>query len=165
MSPEEEEKRVCDYLDGLGIKYTIHHHKAVFTVAEVEENGLMMPGLNLKNLLIRDKRDKTFFLVILEDGRRFERKEFSGAAGWSAKLCFATPEQLMNKLGLTPGSVSPFGIMNDPSNEVTIVLDPVITAAPDDELLNFHPNTNTATLSLTKSDFIRFLDAQGNKYV
>ena len=59
----------------------------------------------------------------------------------------------------------PVIFMNDPSNEVTIVLDPVITAAPDDELLNFHPNTNTATLSLTKSDFIRFLDAQGNKYV
>ena len=158
-------QQVYDVLDSLGIPYEIHHHQAFFTVAEADEKGYARPGLNLKNLFIKKKKDTKWYLVILEDHRRLDFKAFREITGWGNKVTFASDEELMEHLGLTPGSVSPFVLLNYQKRQVAVVLDKAIAEASDGTYVNFHPNVNTATISLTKSDFIRFLEQQGNPII
>ena len=155
-------QHVYDVLDSLNISYKIHHHQVFFTVAEADEKGYTLSGLNLKNLFIKDKKKGKWYLVILDDHRRLDFKAFREIAGWGNKATFASDEELMEHLGLTPGSVSPFGLLNDNDRQVTVVLDQAIGEASYDTYVNFHPNVNTETISLTKNDFIRFLKHQGN---
>ena len=84
-------------------------------------------------------------------------KRFKALIGWS-QVRFASAEELMDCLGLIPGSVSPFGLVSADPEGVTVVLGKEITEAADTEPVNFHPNRNTATLSLSKADFVRFLE-------
>lgn len=158
----ESEKELYRFFKEIGITdYEIHEHPAIFTTEEGKKAGLVMPGLNLKNLLVKDKKDGRYFLVILEQERRMNEKEFRQLTGWS-KIRFATAEELFSVLQLTPGSVSPFGLIHDQDHLVSVVLDKQIGQAPERELVNFHPNRNTATLSLTKGDFMKFLHKTGN---
>jgi len=166
MEINEREARLYQVFDEIGItEYTVHDHEAIYTSQEAEEAGLIFPGLNLKNLLLRDKKDNRFYLVILDDRRKMDRRHFKELTGWSSKVAFASPEQMMELLGLTPGSVSPFGLIFDREKRVTVVLEKSITYAPETEPVNFHPNRNTATLSLSKRDFLRFLDFAGNPVI
>ena len=160
----DNEKRLYALLDKLGITYTVHRHQAFYTVAEADEKGYVLPGLNLKNLFIRDKKTGEHYLVILDDHRRLDFKAFGEIAGWK-KGTFAGDEELMACLGLTPGSVSPFGLINDMGREVIVVLERAVAAAPEDALVNFHPNVNTATIAMKKKDFLRFLEHMGNRVV
>ena len=158
----DSEKELYRVFKEIGITdYEIHEHPAVFTTEEAKEAGLVMPGLNLKNLLVKDKKDGRYFLVILTEERRMHEKEFRHLTGWS-KIRFATAEELFSMLQLTPGSVSPFGLIHDQNHLVSVVLDKRIGKAPEKELVNFHPNRNTATLSLSKGDFMKFLHETGN---
>ena len=160
------EARLYQIFEEIGITdYEIHEHQAVFTIAEIDEVGLDMPGLNLKNLLIKDKKDNQFYMVILDDHRHMDMKHFQELTGWSKKVRFANEEELMELLHLAPGSVSPFGIIHDRNHQVVVVLGREITAADEDALVNFHSNRNTATLSLKKSDFLRFLRHQETKLI
>lgn len=93
-----------------------------------------------------------------------DERHFRELTGWG-KMRFARAEELMELLGLTPGSVSPFGLINDQEHRVTVVLEKKITDAADEETVNFHPNRNTATLSLMKRDFIRFLNYIGCRVI
>lgn len=162
----EQEEKLYDLFDEIGItQYTVREHQAVFTSQEAEEAGLDMPGLNLKNLLIKDKKDGRFYLVILDEHRKMERSHFKALTGWSSKVTFAGEAELWSLLRLTPGSVSPFGLIFDTEKRVTVVLDRTITFAPEEELVNFHPNRNTATLGLTKGDFLHFLRHMGNSVI
>ncbi|MGN0658772.1 MAG: YbaK/EbsC family protein [Emergencia sp.] len=157
----ENEARLYEVFRRLGITdYKVYEHKAVYTIQEMEEEGLEMPGLNLKNLLLKDKKTGDYFLLILDEKRKMDEKHFREVAGWK-KVRFATSEELMEVLGLIPGSVTPFGLINDREGRVSVVLCREITHAPDEEPVNFHPNRNTATLALSKKDFIRFLEDAG----
>ena len=145
-------------------EYRVHEHKAIFSTREAEEEGLTMPGLNLKNLLIKDKKTEHFYMIVLEDHRQMDAKHFKTLTGWG-KIRFANEEEMWDLLRLTPGAVSPFGLLNDKDHRVTVVLERLITRAPDEELVNFHPNRNTATLSLRKADFLKFLDYMGTEII
>lgn len=162
---ETSEKKLYEILEKLEIQdYTVHEHVAIFTTQEAEENGLVMPGLNMKNLLIKDKKTGKFFLVILEDHRHMDQKVFKALTGWG-KIRFAHEEEMWELLKLKPGSVSPFGLANDTEKKISVVLEKMIVDAAEEELMNFHPNRNTATLSLKKCDFIRFLQYLGNEII
>lgn len=161
----ENEETLYQLFTDIGItEYTVHEHEAVFTSREAQDKGLMMEGLNLKNLLIKDKKSGRFFLVILDDHRQMDTTHFKKLTGWG-KIRFANEEELLSVLGLTPGSVSPFGLICDREKLVTVVLEEKISNAEETELVNFHPNRNTATLSLTKKDFLRFLEYVGNPVI
>ncbi len=163
---KEQETRLYQIFEEIGItEYTVNEHEAIYTSQEAEDAGLIFPGLNLKNLLLKDKKDNRFYLVILDDRRKMDRRHFKDLTGWSSKVTFADAEELMELLGLTPGSVSPFGLIFDEEKKVTVVLEKAITYAPETEPVNFHPNRNTATLSLSKRDFLRFLDFAGNPVI
>lgn len=152
------EEKLYEILKELGItEYKVYEHEEIFTSREAEDAGLIMPGLNLKNLLVKDKKAEDFYLIILDYRRHMDEKHFKQVAGWE-KIRFAKPEELMELMGLTPGSVSPFGLICDTERRITVVLGKEITNAPLDEPVNFHPNRNTATLALSKGDFLKFLD-------
>ncbi len=154
---EANEARLYEVFEEIGItEYTIIEHKAVFTSQEAEEELPELPGLSLKNLLVREKKSGRYFLIILDDHRRLDMKHFKALTGWG-QVRFASAEELMECLGLIPGSVSPFGLVSAEEGTVTVVLGKEITEAADTELVNFHPNRNTATLALSKADFVKFL--------
>lgn len=158
--------KLYQIFDELGITdYEVHEHPAIYTIAEGDDKGLHFTGLNLKNLLLKDKKDGEYYLVILDGHKKLDRKKLGEITGWSNKIRFANEEELFECLNLMPGSVSPFGIINDTGRHVTIVLGNEIHRAPEDELMNFHPNRNTATLSISKRDFLHFLHARGVRVI
>ncbi len=161
----ESEERLYQIFADLDItEYQVHEHQAVFTSQEAKEAGLTMPGLNLKNLLVKDKKDGRFFLVILEEHRQMDGKHFKQITGWR-QIRFAHAEELMEVLALSPGAVSPFGLIHDKEKQITVVLDKQIGLAAADVLVHFHPNRNTATVSLTKGDFMKFLAFTGHSVI
>lgn len=152
----EEEKALYKLFEELNIKYKKYEHDAIFTVKDAEKLGLIMEGLNLKNLFLKDKKTNHFYLVVLEDNKRLDMKALKTKYNLN-KLTFASEEELFNLLHLTKGSVSPFGLIYDNTNQVSVILDKAIIESEDTTLVNFHPNRNTATIVITKKDFLKYL--------
>lgn len=153
---KDEEKILYELLEKLNIKYKKYEHNAIFTVEDAQKLGLMMEGLNLKNLFLKDKKTNHFYLVILEDNKRLDMKDLKTKYNLN-KLTFASEEELYNLLHLSKGAVSPFGLIYDKNNQVSVILDKEIIEATDTTLVNFHPNRNTATIGITKKDFLKYL--------
>lgn len=155
---EEQEKKVYEVLEDLGIFYAKHEHPPVFTVEEAEKHWENISGAHCKNLFLRNKKGNRHYLVILESLKKADLKQLSNQLG-EDKLSFASEERLMRYLGLEAGSVSPFGLINDSRKEVRVILDQELKGT---DRINFHPNVNTATVGIDFSDFERFLTWCGN---
>jgi len=154
----ELEAPVVARLRELGITYTRHEHPPVATVEEASQHWAGIDATHCKNLFLRNQKGNRHYLVVLVSSKRADLRAVADQVG-DGKLSFASPERLMAHLGLTPGSVSPFGLINDRDHAVRIVLDRDLKAATR---VSCHPNINTATLTLTVADFVRFLEACGN---
>jgi Ala-tRNA(Pro) deacylase len=152
-SPEELFRR----LEELGISARTINHPPVFTVAEAKALRGQISGAHTKNLFLRDKKGAMWLLVCPED-RKIDLKTLAGRLS-SARLSFGSPRRLMEYLGVTPGAVTPFAIINDKSGQVKVVLDRALLAA---KTLNFHPLDNAMTTSIATDDLVRFLEAQGH---
>ncbi len=147
------------YLTGLGIPFARHEHPPVATVAEAEQYWGAIDALHAKNLFLRDQKGRRHFLAVLAFTRRADLRAL-GEIFSAGKLGFASPDRLLAHLGLTPGSVSPFGLINDPAHLVEVAMD---VAIRDAARVAFHPNVNTATLVLAGLDFKRYLAAVGHE--
>lgn len=147
------------YLADLGIVCERHEHPPVATVAEAERYWGAIDALHAKNLFLRNQKGTRHFLVVLAFTRRGDLAALGEYFG-EKKLGFASPERLLAHLGLTPGSVSPFGLLNDPGHAVELAID---VAIRDAARVAFHPNVNTATLVLSGTDFRRYLAAVGHR--
>jgi Ala-tRNA(Pro) deacylase len=158
---EERERRVYEALDGLGISYVRHEHPPVFTVAEAVLAWKGIEGAHCKNLFVRNKPGKRHYLVVAEHLKPVDLLALSHALG-DSRLSFASEERLSRFLGLHPGEVSPFGLLFDENHEVIVVLDRDLEKAG---FVNFHPNVNTATLTVAWSDLMKFLAARGNRVI
>jgi Ala-tRNA(Pro) deacylase len=145
-------------LESLGIETRTHEHQAVFTVAESLQIEQAMPGGHTKNLFLKDKKDRVFLVVALNDAQ-IDLKSLHRVIG-SDRLSFGKPELLEQLLGVTPGSVTPFSLINDTQGRVTVILDAPMMRL---ELLNYHPLENTATTAIGRDDLLRFLEATGHK--
>lgn len=145
-------------LDALGIPYERHEHPAVFTADEAALHWGPIHGTQCKNLFLRNKKGDRHYLVVLEISKRADLKEIVKLVG-DDRLSFGSPERLMAELGLTPGSVSPFGLINDPDGSVRVLIDQDLRGA---ERLIFHPNINTASVVVSWSDLERFLATRTN---
>jgi Ala-tRNA(Pro) deacylase len=156
MTPQEAQVR--EALGALGISFTRHEHPPVATANEAEEHWAGIDAMHCKNLFLRNQKGSRHYLVILKHPKRADLRSVADQIG-DGKLSFASPERLMTHLGLTPGSVSPFGLINDASREVRVFLDRDLKAA---DRISFHPNINTVTLTLAFADFERFLATRGN---
>lgn len=152
------EETVYTRLAELGIEYERHEHPPVPTVEEAERYWSGIDATHCKNLFLRNQKGDRHYLVILPHAKKADLRSVAEQIG-DGKLSFASPERLMARLGLMPGSVSPFGLVNDRDRVVRVVLDRELKAA---ERLSFHPNINTRTLVISSADFQKFLASCGN---
>jgi Ala-tRNA(Pro) deacylase len=136
----------------LGIETKTVEHFAVYTVEEAKAVRGELPGAHSKNLFLKDKKGRFWLIVALED-RAIDLKTLRKAIG-AAQLSFGKPEALADKLGVEPGSVTPFSVINDSEQAVTVVLDREMLAL---EPLNFHPLVNTATTQISADGLLTFL--------
>ena len=150
---------VLDKLDSLGIKYELEQHEAAFTIQDVIRFGLDKKGMLPVNLFLRNGNGKKHYLVIHDGAKQTDLKKLQEQIN-ATHLSFASEERLMKHLGLTKGSVSPFGLINNVNHDVEVVLDESIVNKPR---IGFHPNINTATVWLSYEDFMKFLKDTGNK--
>ncbi len=153
-----EERPVYERLEALGIPFTRHEHPAIATAEAGAEHWAGIDAVHCKNLFMRNQKGSRYYLVILNYLKRANLRGISDQVG-DGKLSFASPERLMNELGLTPGSVSPFGLIHDSDHSVKVVLDRELRTATR---ISFHPNINTATVVIAFADFLRFLEACKN---
>ena len=149
---------VHERLEALGIRYDQYEHPPVFTAEEAALHWKDIPGVAVKNLFLRNKKGDRHYLVILGIEKQADLRRLVRIIG-DDRLSFASPERLMKHLGVTPGSVSPFGLIHDAQRTVRVIVDGDLRHAGR---LIFHPNDNTASLTIEAADFVRFLDQQGN---
>ena len=145
------------YLNALSIDFTLYHHKAVFTVAESNAIDEEIPGTHCRNLFLRDRKKKNFLLVLQND-TPVDIKKLPEILGCD-KLSFGSPERLWEHLGVRPGSVCPYAIINDKNSDVEIFLDAAMLKT---ERVNYHPLVNTMTISTTPQNLLRFIESCGH---
>jgi len=143
-------------LDSLGVEHLTHEHPAVFRVGEGEEIKAAIPGAHTKNLFLKDAKDQ-LWLISAQDRTVIDLKRLHTVIG-SARLSFGSAELMEQVLGVTPGSVTAFALINDSDRRVHFVLDRNLAEAGR---VNFHPLTNTATTGVDQAGFRKFLRALG----
>ena len=143
-------------LDQLGVEHTTIDHPAVFRVGEGEEIKAALPGAHTKNLFLKDGKGQ-LWLISAEGHTPIDLKRLPAVIG-SARLSFGNAALMEETLGVTPGSVTAFGLINDAGHRVRFVLDRALAEA---EIVNFHPLTNTATTGVSQAGFRKFLAALG----
>lgn len=144
------------FFERIGVEQTTHDHPAVFRVEEGEEIKARIPGAHTKNLFLKDAKGQ-LWLISAEGHAVIDLKRLHTVIG-SARLSFGSAELMDEVLGVTPGSVTAFALANDKDRRVRFVLDRTLAEA---EVVNFHPLTNTATTSVGREGFRRFLAAVG----
>lgn len=147
------------FLCSLGIEVTSHSHPPVFTVEESRDICGQIPGAHTKNLFLRDRKNR-YFLVTVEQDAVVDLKTIHTLIGASGRVSFGSAEKMLELLGVTPGSVTLFGLVNDADHEVTVVLDEALMQS---EIINGHPLHNAGTLSIIRRDLLRFLEATGHQ--
>lgn len=149
------DSQLLNYLNKNKIKFIEHRHPAVFTVAEASNLDSLMPEVfHTKNLFLKDEAEH-FFLVCMNAYKRLDIKNLKEKLNIRKKLFFASSEELKQKLNLTPGSVSVFGMINGQKNNVKLVMDKEVWLA---KKVGFHPNINTSTLELTHENLEKFIE-------
>jgi Ala-tRNA(Pro) deacylase len=151
-------QRLLARLDALGIAYRNHEHAAVFTVEEAKALRGELAGGHIKNLFLRNKKEE-MWLVVAEEDKRIDLKALGERLG-AGKLSFGSADRLLRYLGVLPGAVTPFGIINDKDRKVNVVLDRDLMGFNP---VNAHPLVNTMTTALAPQDLVKFLEAEGHK--
>ncbi|MBV9261551.1 MAG: prolyl-tRNA synthetase associated domain-containing protein [Pseudolabrys sp.] len=145
------------YLDDLGIAHKTVSHPPLFTVEQSRELRGQIPGGHTKNLFLRDKDNALFLVVALEDAK-IDLKTLHHKLG-AGRFSFGSANLMMDVLGVEPGSVTPFGVINDTEGRLTVVLDQPMM---EESILNYHPLTNTMTTGIGRDDLYKFLESTGH---
>lgn len=151
-------QKVYDALDALGIQYEKYEHPPVFTGEEAAVHWGPIEATQVKNLFLRNKKGNRQYLVILEINKQADLRELVKTIG-DDRFSFGSAERLMETFGVTPGSVSPFGLLHAGSKDVRVIVDVDLRSAGK---LIFHPNLNTQSLTISVADFERFLATRPN---
>ena len=155
-----KELRVYDFLDAVGVEYWRIDHEPAFTMEVCEEIDKALEAMICKNLFLCNRQKTAFYLLMIPGDKTFKTKELSHQIG-SARLSFASAEDMEKYLDITPGAVSVMGLMNDRENAVRLLVDKDVLA---DELLGCHPCVNTSSLRLRTADvFGPVLKAMGHE--
>ena len=147
------EQELYARLEALGVGWTTVEHPPLYTVAESKTLRGELPGGHVKNLFLRDK-DKRLWLIVAEEDRSVDLKAFRKLIGARGSLSFGSPDLLMEVLGVVPGAVTPFGLINDTDWRVTVILDEGLMAH---RLVNVHPLRNDATTTIAATDLLAFI--------
>ena len=153
FTPEE----LFFFLDDLGIDHATVDHPPVYTVDEAKRLRGTLPGANCKSLFLKNKKGQMWLVVVAED-HRVDLARLAEALG-SNRLSFASPERLLETLGVIPGAVTPLAVVNDRSGKVTVAISNEVLAH---KRLNFHPLVNDRTTAISAEGFLRFLMKTGH---
>lgn len=151
---------LLDRLDELGIAQATHRHAPVYTVEEAQRLKGDLPGAHTKNLFLRDKKGTMWLVVALHD-RDVDLKTLAPQLDARGRLSFGSADRLMRYLGVIPGSVTPFAVINDHGGRVSVALDEGLKAQ---EVWNAHPLDNAMTTAVRGEDMLRFLDAMDHPF-
>lgn len=151
-------QEIYNLLKEKNIWHEITEHGAVYNMDDLSHVQLPYPEADAKNLFIRDDKKRNYYLITVTSEKRVDLKEFRNKYG-TAKLSFASAEDLMDILGLIPGAVTPLGLLNDTECKVKLFLD----SAFDSGLIGVHPNDNTATVWLKTQDLVKLIRECGNE--
>ena len=157
LSPQQLFARLAE----LGLAHNTVEHAPVFTVEEAKAHRGTLPGHHIKNLFLRNKKEEMWLVVALED-RAIDLKRLGEMLG-AGRLSFGSPERLSKYLGVAPGSVTPFAVINDSQHKVMLVLDEGLRGGLQaDGPINAHPLTNNMTSAISLADLLRFFEATGH---
>jgi Ala-tRNA(Pro) deacylase len=145
-------------LDELGIACETHEHPPLYTVEQSRALRGDLPGAHIKNLFLRDKKRRMWLVTVLES-RDIDLKALRQRIGAKGTLSFGNADLLMAHLGVIPGAVTPFAVINDRAGSVTMVLDAALQAGT---VVNAHPLRNDRTSAIAAEDLVRFLEAEGH---
>lgn len=146
---QPRERRCYEFLDRLGVPYRRADHEAAATMELCREIEKTLGCPICKNLLLTNRQQTDFYLLLMEGDKVFKTKFLSKALG-CARLSFATDEQMLELVDITPGSLSVLGLLNDPEKRVRLVIDKPVLEQPE---IGFHPCLNSSTLAVSMADF------------
>ncbi len=152
-------QEIYDLLNRSGVTFEAVEHKAVCNMAQLSEIEMPWPEAEAKNLFVRDDKKQRYILITVKGEKRVDLKAFRHAHQMRP-LSFATAEELMDKLGLIPGAVTPLGALNDQEGAVQVFIDRELSE--EQGLVAVHPNDNTATVLLKTEDLVRVLRENGH---
>lgn len=158
MSTDDIPARVYAALDALGITYERYEHPPVFTSEDAAAHWAGINGRGVKNLFLRNKKGNRHYLVVLPVEKEADLRHLVKVIG-DDRLSFGSAERLARCLGVTPGSVSPFGLLNDREHSVQVILDDDLR---EEQRMIFHPNLNSHSLTISRQDLERFLGSTGH---
>lgn len=154
-----DQQFVYNYLDSLSIRYEVTRHEAVFNMDELANVQLPYPEAIAKNLFVCDDKKQNFYLITVKGDKRVDLKQFRSKYG-TRRLSLARAEELSDIIGITPGAVSPFCLLNDKEHKVHFMLDDSFLMPP--AVIGVHPNDNTATVWLNVEDLLHIIEGHGN---
>jgi Ala-tRNA(Pro) deacylase len=146
-------------LDGLGIAHRTVSHPPMFTVEQSRALRGSIPGGHTKNLFLRDKRGAFYLVAALEDAV-IDLKALGPRLGASGRFSFGPADAMRQLLGVEPGAVTPFGVINDRDGHISVVLDAAMMAH---QVLNYHPLVNTMTTAISRDGLVAFLKSTGHE--
>ena len=149
----EKEQRVYEFLDELGIDYMYLDHQEEFSMGDAADADEAIGVVGAKNVFLRDKKRRNYFLILVNGTKRIDLKQISELTGVK-KLTFCHEDDLDDVLGLTPGAVTPLGLLNDPEGRVQLIID---ESLQDEELFAMHPCVNTVTIRMSNQDFMNIV--------
>ena len=152
-------QKVFAALAEMQIAYEVMEHPAVYTIEEMDQLTISHKESIVKNLFVRDDKKRQYFLIVLQKDKHVDLKKIKAELN-SRPLGFASEDDLAKYLGLNKGSVTPFGVLNDTTCKVTVVLDEDILSF---EQIGVHPNENTATVLLKPQDLEAIIEKHGNE--
>lgn len=155
-----DKQETLDYLREQNIPFELTEHAPIFHMGEPSSTPFPYPGADAKNLFVRDKKHRDYYLITVRGEKRVDLKEFRREHG-TRGLTFADADELEHFLGVEPGSVSPLGVLNDEERKVKVFLDADFWKAP--HRAGVHPNENTATVWLDPDDLKHLIEAHGNE--
>lgn len=158
MTSWQSRNALFEHFNQLGLAYHTLNHQAIFTVEDGADIKAAMPGGHTKNLFLKD-RDGALFLLCTLGTTKIALNQLHKTLG-CARLSFGDPDLMMTTLGLTPGSVTLFGLINNPQKTVTLILDAALLQA---DPVNFHPLSNDATTAMTQTDMRKFVRDWGGR--
>lgn len=156
----DKRKKVFEKLEELEIPFEIYEHPPLDTIEIALDYWKDIDSMHCKNLFFRNHKGNRHYLVIIKDTTPFSIRSLEQKLK-QGKLTFSSEKRLMKYLGVTPGSVSPFGLINDTEHHVHLFIDEQLQKA---DKISFHPNDNTASLVINYTDLLKFLDVMGNTY-
>jgi Ala-tRNA(Pro) deacylase len=154
------QKELYELFEKLDIKFEYHEHPPLATIEDAIIHWKDYNSGRCKNIFFRNHKGDRHYLVILEHLRHLDIRDLEKRLR-QGKLTFASDIRLKKYLAVEPGSVSPFGLINDTEKQVHLFIDETLN---EFDRLAFHPNINTASLIISKSDFLKFLEYTGNSY-